>query len=94
MDQEVLTGGSENSYKRNSSEFPTRTKGVVEKCTFCEERIAKDLLPACVEACTEKALIFGDLNNRKSIVRKLLKENFSIRRKPGLGTEPEIYYIV
>jgi len=77
-----------------SNDFPTRTKGVVEKCTFCDERIAKDLMPACVEACTEKALIFGDLNNRKSDVRKLLKENFSIRRKPGLGTEPEIYYIV
>jgi len=80
--------------KEISDDFPTRTTGVVEKCTFCEERIAKDLLPACVEACTEKALIFGDLNNRKSNVRKLLKENFSIRRKPGLGTEPEIYYIV
>ncbi len=77
-----------------SNDFPTRTKGVVEKCTFCDERIAKDLLPACVEACTEKALFFGDLNDRKSNVRKLLKENFSIRRKPGLGTEPEIYYIV
>jgi molybdopterin-containing oxidoreductase family iron-sulfur binding subunit len=55
-----------------SNDFPTRTKGVVEKCTFCNERIAKNLLPACVEACTEKALFFG----------------------PGLGTEPEIYYIV
>ena len=77
-----------------STDFPTRTKGVVEKCTFCNERIAKGLMPACTEACTEKALLFGDLNDRKSNVRKLLKENFSIRRKPGLGTEPEIYYIV
>ena len=80
--------------KEISTDFPTRTKGVVEKCTFCNERIAEGLLPACVEACTEKALFFGDLNDRKSNVRKLLKENFSIRRKPGLGTEPEIYYIV
>jgi len=80
--------------KELSTDFPTRTKGVVEKCTFCNERIAKNLLPACVEACTEKALAFGDLNDRKSNVRKLLKENYSIRRKPVLGTEPEIYYIV
>ena len=80
--------------KEISDELPTRTTGVVEKCTFCDERIAKNLLPACVEACTEKALNFGDLNDRKSNVRKLLKENYSIRRKPGLGTEPEVYYIV
>ena len=74
--------------------FPTRTKGVVEKCTFCDERIARGQLPACVEACPEKAMTFGNLNDSKSIVRELLKENFSIRRKPELGTNPEIYYLV
>jgi [DsrC]-trisulfide reductase subunit O len=67
---------------------------VVEKCMFCEERLAKGEPPACVEVCPEKALIFGNLNDPKSEVRKLLKENFSIRRKPGLGTSPEIYYLV
>lgn len=77
-----------------TTEFPTRSKGVVEKCTFCEKRLAEGLLPACVEACRERALIFGNLNDPKSNVRKLLKENFSIRRKPGLGTKPEVYYIV
>jgi len=80
--------------KEITRDFPTRTKGVVEKCTFCEERLVKGLNPSCVDACVEKALIFGDLNDSKSEVRKLLKENFSIRRKPGLGTNPEIYYLV
>ena len=75
-------------------DFPTRTKGVVEKCTFCDERLAKGLPPACVEVCPEKALVFGNLNDPESEVRKLLKENFSVRRKPGLGTNPEIYYLV
>ena len=75
-------------------DFPTRMKGVVEKCTFCDERVSEGLKPACVEACTEKVLVFGNLNNPESEVRKLLKENFSIRRKPGLGTNPEIYYLV
>ena len=61
---------------------------------LCEERLAKGLQPACVEVCPEKALIFGNLNDPQSEVRKILKENFSIRRKPGLGTGPEIYYLV
>ncbi len=74
--------------------FPTRTKGVVEKCTFCDERIARGQMPACVEACEAKALLFGDLNDANSDVRKILQENFSIRRKPELGTSPEVYYIV
>ncbi len=75
-------------------DFPTRSRGVVEKCTFCEERLAKGLLPACVEACKHKALYFGDLENPESEVRRILSEKFSIRRKAGLGTNPEVYYIV
>lgn len=74
-------------------EFPTRSKGVVEKCNFCEERLAKGLHPACVEV-SNGALIFGDLANPNSEVRKMLKENYSIRRKPGLGTSPNLFYLV
>jgi molybdopterin-containing oxidoreductase family iron-sulfur binding subunit len=76
------------------SDFPTRMKGVVEKCTFCDERISRGRIPACVEACQAKAMAFGNLNDPDSDVRKLLSENFSIRRKPELGTSPEVYYLV
>ena len=75
-------------------EYPTRTKGVVEKCTFCDERLAVGKLPACVEACKEKALVFGDLDDHRSEVRELLRTNYTIRRKPELGTEPSVFYIV
>lgn len=75
-------------------DFPTRTKGVVEKCNLCEERLAEGQIPACVEACPHGALRFGDLADPKSPVRTLLEERFAIRRKPGLGTEPQIYYLV
>jgi molybdopterin-containing oxidoreductase family iron-sulfur binding subunit len=75
-------------------DFPTRTKGVVEKCTFCDTRLAQGKLPACVETCPQQALIFGDLEDANSQVRRLLKSSYALRRKPELGTEPEIYYIV
>ena len=80
--------------KENSNpEYPTRSKGVVEKCTFCEERLAKGLPPACV-GVSNGGLIFGDLENPGSEVRKVLKERYSIRRKPNLGTQPNIFYLV
>jgi molybdopterin-containing oxidoreductase family iron-sulfur binding subunit len=74
--------------------FPTRMIGVVEKCTFCDERLAKGLKPACVEACKNGEMYFGDINKATDEIRAVLKQRFSIRRKPGLGTQPEIYYLV
>jgi molybdopterin-containing oxidoreductase family iron-sulfur binding subunit len=75
-------------------DFPTRSRGVVEKCTFCDERLSKGQFPACVEACKSRCLVFGDLGEPDSEVRKLLGKRHAIRRKPGLGTEPEVYYLV
>ncbi len=79
--------------KNLNKEFPTRMRGVVEKCNFCVERLAEGKLPACVEA-SNGAITFGDLSDPNSDVRKVLKENFTIRRKPALGTEPSVYYII
>ena len=75
-------------------DYPTRVKGVVEKCSFCDERLAKGLNPACVDACKEKALIFGDLEDPDSEIMHVLRANPSIQRKPHLGTRPEVYYIL
>ncbi len=73
-------------------DYPTRTKGVVEKCTFCPERLAKNQAPACVEACPEKALVFGNLKDPQSEIRQALAAGYSLRRKPELGTGPNVYY--
>jgi molybdopterin-containing oxidoreductase family iron-sulfur binding subunit len=78
-------------------DYPTRTKGVVEKCNFCAERLAKGLAPKCVESCKKEgagALTFGDLNDPESEVRKILATTFTVRRKPDLGTNPQIFYVV
>lgn len=79
--------------KKTNTAFPTRMKGVVEKCNFCAERLAVGKMPACAEA-SNGAIAFGDLYDPDSTVRKLLKENYTIRRKQTLGTEPSVYYIV
>lgn len=79
--------------QEENKEFPTRTKGVVEKCNFCAERLAVGKMPACVEA-SNGALTFGDLMDPDSEVRRVLRENYTIRRKQNLGTDPCVYYIV
>lgn len=79
--------------KHLNPNYPTRMKGVVEKCNFCEERLAVGQMPACVEA-SNGILVFGDLEDPRSEVRKLLSENYTIRRKQRLGTGPNVYYIV
>ena len=73
--------------------YPTRMKGVVEKCNFCAERVAIGQLPLCVEAAGG-AISFGDLNDPESKVSKLIAENFTLQRKLNLGTKPKVYYII
>ncbi len=79
--------------EEENKKFPTRMRGVVEKCNFCAERLAVGQMPACVEV-SNGAIAFGDLYDPDSEVRKLISENFTIRRKQGLGTEPAVYYII
>jgi Fe-S-cluster-containing dehydrogenase component len=81
------------------SDYPTRTIGVVEKCTFCADRLRDDRPPACVEAAAavpggEGALTFGDLSDEDSDVSRILRENHTICRRISLGTGPNVFYIV
>jgi molybdopterin-containing oxidoreductase family iron-sulfur binding subunit len=81
------------------SSFPTRSKGVVEKCNFCAERLRDGLQPACVDGVNEveggeDAIVFGDLADPESEVSRILAERHTISRKVGLGTGPNVYYIV
>jgi Fe-S-cluster-containing dehydrogenase component len=81
------------------TDFPTRTKGVVEKCNFCAERLRDGREPACVEAVNsieggQGALTFGDLSDASSDVRRILRERYTIARRVGLGTGPNVFYIV
>jgi Fe-S-cluster-containing dehydrogenase component len=79
--------------KKGNPDYPTRSNGVVEKCTFCAERLDQGLMPACVEA-SKGALIFGDLADSASEVREILRTHYTIRRKLSLGTDPSVFYMV
>jgi Fe-S-cluster-containing dehydrogenase component len=79
--------------KKGNPDYPTRSNGVVEKCTFCAERIDQGLMPACVEA-SKGALIFGDLADSASEVREILRTHYTIRRNLSLGTDPSVFYMV
>lgn len=70
-----------------------REKGNVEKCTFCDHRVANGQIPRCVEACPANARSFGDLDDPMSGVSQLVKNNDYFVRKPEAGAEPNVYYI-
>ena len=63
-----------------------------EKCTFCYHRIVKGLLPACVEVCPTQARVFGDLKSKASPIIQFMRFNKTFVLKPGLNTEPKVYY--
>ncbi len=86
-----------------------RSAGVMEKCTFCVQRIRRAeeetlvenrplhdgaVTPACVQSCPTTALIFGDLHDPNSKAAKLVRENQrKFRLLEELGTEPAVYYL-
>jgi Fe-S-cluster-containing dehydrogenase component len=85
---------------RLTPDVSVRSKGVVEKCTFCSHRVPEkremrdgDYRTACSEACPMKAITFGDLDDPKSRVAELAKSPRSFRLQEEIGTEPKVYYL-
>ncbi len=85
-----------------------RSKGVMEKCTFCVQRITEgkdrarrekrtlkdgDITPACAQSCPTKAIVFGDLNDAGSRVRTLLANQRRYRVFEELNTRPAVSYL-
>ena len=85
-----------------------RPKGVVEKCTFCIQRLHKararadaegrdfrpdEYVPACVQTCTGKARFFGDLDDSNSTVSHLSTSPRAFRMLEDVGTHPKVIYL-
>jgi molybdopterin-containing oxidoreductase family iron-sulfur binding subunit len=85
-----------------------REVGVMEKCTFCVQRIkaakgaAKaenrplhdgELQPACAQSCPTTALVFGDLSDPESRVARLAKSPRGTKLLEDLGAKPAITYL-
>jgi len=86
-------------YKLNIVRKPDASPiGKVRKCTFClhkqDENGEHTSLPACVQTCMGKAIHFGDLNDPKGELRKLLATRKWMRVKEELGTKPSVYYLL
>jgi len=69
-----------------------RPRGVVEKCTFCVQRVRRGRYPACVEICPVGARKFGNLLDEKDEMRYLLREKRVFVLKEELNTQPTFYY--
>jgi len=68
-------------------------KNIVQKCYWCQHRVDAGLLPACVEGCPTRAMVFGDMNDPRSEVSKLLASSPTQVLKKEMQTEPAVYYI-
>ena len=69
-----------------------RMKGVVEKCTFCIQRVREGRYPACVEVCPVGARKFGNLLDPESEIRYILENKRVLVLKQELNTQPKFYY--
>jgi anaerobic selenocysteine-containing dehydrogenase/Fe-S-cluster-containing dehydrogenase component len=85
-----------------------RSKGVMEKCTFCVQRIrarqneAKlsgeeivdgDIVTACQQSCPSNAIVFGDINDQNSRIRALAQDARAYSVLDGLNTRPSVTYL-
>ncbi len=89
-------------------EVTVRMRGVMEKCTYCIQRIhattvakrAKgedvadgDILTACQQTCPTQAIVFGNLNDPEARVSKLQKSQRSYSLLADLDTRPRTQYL-
>jgi molybdopterin-containing oxidoreductase family iron-sulfur binding subunit len=89
-------------------EVTIRSRGVMEKCTYCTQRIAAarieaekdgrrvrdgEIVTACQSVCPTEAIVFGDINDKTSRVAKLKKDHRDYKLLNELNTQPRTSYL-
>jgi molybdopterin-containing oxidoreductase family iron-sulfur binding subunit len=89
-------------------EVTVRSRGVMEKCTFCVQRIMKErqdaieekrdvigsnVKTACQEACPSNAIIFGNVNDKESEIAKYREHNLAYSVLEEIKVLPNVTYI-
>ena len=89
-------------------EVTVRPRGVMEKCSFCIQRIQNarqkanvegrpvrdgEIVPACAAACPARAIVFGDLNDPRTRVSQMSKMDRGYRMLTELGVKPSVTYL-
>lgn len=93
---------------QHNPDVSIRMGGVMEKCTFCIQRIKRteldakadkraiadgEIQPACVQSCPAEAMVFGDLNDPESKVSRMAGSGRSTKLLEELGTKPKVFYL-
>ncbi len=98
---------TENKYQPvwGIGEVERRERGVMEKCSFCVQRIDRgaelglipgvdhSATPACVNICPVNARVFGNAKDPDSPISKFLKENETFLLHEEWGTSPKVHYV-
>jgi molybdopterin-containing oxidoreductase family iron-sulfur binding subunit len=89
-------------------EVTIRSRGVMEKCTYCIQRIAHgrmtaekenrsvrdgEVVTACQQACPAGAIVFGDMNDKESRVAKIKEQPRNYKLLEDLNTRPRTSYL-
>ncbi len=92
----------------NNPEVTVRSRGVMEKCTFCVQKIMdarseaikegrevgpNEVVTACQQSCPSNAIIFGDANNPESEVSKYREHNLGYHVLEELNVRPNVTYL-